>query len=502
MKIEKVNPKIKYLYHYTLKKNVNKILNDKSIKSEDQFVFFTKNLNDSIAAFEREMMQENRLYIDINGHLRKREKCNKEDYCILKIPFVNDNEFYKFSFENQSQESIYTISVTHKGNYNFKQAKVLEFPQKNKINFFNKTAAVAIAASAIMLPCNIYAASWLDDSNYDISWYTSETQQMYTIDTAEKLAGLAHLVNEDEKTFEGKIIEIIGNIDLRENTWETIGAIFKGEICGSHRIILNLLDGKLLENLDIVNVDYSLDVLVDNTLKEVTVSSPYTIAALKSASNNATTVFLNQEQLLDGKSLFELNLNKNKILNVISGMYIFVENASGENEILSVESGESIDNVKQMYSIKINVPIDKIVLKSQGKELNDGRTLADYNIQKEATINAYIKNNINIQVVDGKGKVTTTQKTALSGEKITITLKPNSGYEVEKVIVNGIDKTEDVQKNKLNVECGEEEINIQVSYKLKEQSTIDNPQTEDGILKYIITSIISFLGILFIKRTK
>lgn len=51
MNIININPKTKYLYHYTLKKNVNKILDDKAIISKDQYVFFTKSLKDSINAF-------------------------------------------------------------------------------------------------------------------------------------------------------------------------------------------------------------------------------------------------------------------------------------------------------------------------------------------------------------------------------------------------------------------------------------------------------------------
>ncbi len=51
MNIININPKINYLYHYTLKKNVNKILDDKAIISKDQYVFFTKSLKDSINAF-------------------------------------------------------------------------------------------------------------------------------------------------------------------------------------------------------------------------------------------------------------------------------------------------------------------------------------------------------------------------------------------------------------------------------------------------------------------
>ena len=34
-----MNPKIKYVYHFTLKKNVEKILADKAIVSKDEYVF-------------------------------------------------------------------------------------------------------------------------------------------------------------------------------------------------------------------------------------------------------------------------------------------------------------------------------------------------------------------------------------------------------------------------------------------------------------------------------
>ena len=65
------------------------------------------------------------------------------------------------------------------------------------------------------------------------------------------MAGLAYLVNDRNITFEGKRIEVKENIDLTSNTWQTIKDIFRGSICGSHRIILNCFDGKLIENKDI-----------------------------------------------------------------------------------------------------------------------------------------------------------------------------------------------------------------------------------------------------------
>lgn len=518
MNIEKVNPNIKYVYHYTLKKNVKKILNDKAIKSKDQYVFFTKSLNDSIIAFEREMMQENKLYIDVEGILRKREKCNKDDYCILKIPYINDNQFYKFNFENQSKESIYTISISHKGNYKFKEAKVLEFPKNRKLNVFSKTAVAAIVAGIMLFPYNAYAASWLDTNNYDISWYVNETDTVYEINTAKQMAGLAHLVNNENKTFMGKNICINEDIDLTANTWETIKDIFEGTICGSHRIILNYLDGKLIENNNISMVEYSYKILEDKTnLKDVVIGTPYTVEKLK-LSTGARAVFLNNKELSNDQSL--LDLRENDIIEVFTGNYnFFIKNSKGINVPFYFESGDSIDNVKTKYSEKVNIPKNKIILKYNKKGLADERTLADYNIQKYETLDAYVKFDINTSVEEGKGKITSSQNTAFSGERITITLNPDSEYELSKLIVNGIEKTNEVQNNELNIECSDEDINVKVSYKLKEKEEepkdnieikdkteenvlISNPATGDNIIKYIIAFITSIVGIVICKCKK
>lgn len=474
MKIEKVNPDIKYLYHYTLKKNVEKILNDEAIISKDEYVFFTGSLKDSILAFEREMMQEGKLYIDLNGVLRKREKCNKEDYCILKIPYKNDNKFCKFKFENQSKESIYTISIVHKGAYKFKNAKVIEFPKNKRMNIIKQTAVAAVATGILLFPYNTFAASWLDTNNYDTSWYTEGlTTGNYVIETKKEMAGLAYLVNNQDETFEGKEIEIRGNIDLRENTWQTISDIFKGTICGSHRIILNLLDGKLIKNINVNDVKYSLNVLLDNTLKQVEVTTPYTVRELKIASIYDSRVFLNNQELPDNKSLFELNLNEENTLEVITGMYIFIENEKGEKVILSVESGDSIDNIKEIYSTKTNISKENLIIKYKDKELEDGRTLADYNIQKEETIQVYLEIN---------NDENTDKKEEIPGDE-------------------NADKKEEIPEDKKI----EENENIEVK---EEKNTVinevltNNPKTGDSILSYLITFVLSFIGIVITNKIK
>lgn len=67
-------------------------------------------------------------------------------------------------------------------------------------------------------------------------------------------------------------------------------------------------------------------------------------------------------------------------------MCLNVELPSGETIALDVESGDSIDNVKQKVQNAAGVSVTEQYLYYGGKFLNNGRTLADYNIQKESTL--------------------------------------------------------------------------------------------------------------------
>ena len=151
----------------------------------------------------------------------------------------------------------------------------------------------------------------------------------------------------------------------------------------------------ITNNFGIIIVSYNgkinLDVQPDNTIEEV----KSRIQSKEGILSAEQRLYFDGKCLRDDRTLASYNIQNGSTVQLVfrlrGGFYIFIKSFDGKTGAIEVEIENTIREIKEKIHQRISVKPHQQRLIFGGKQLKDNRTLADYQVQSNSTIQLALK---------------------------------------------------------------------------------------------------------------